>query len=358
MKLYEAQVVENGDLSERGKILVYCPKLSENLISVIYTSPYAAGWEGGFIAIPEVGEQVLICQPDESISWYYQSTIISTNPALPTIEESELIETDNLLPDSDIYKARGVPQKIVLKDTRGNQLSLKALANNKFLNIGAELKSSVGKKLLLSDSPKMDCVILRNEHGDGIKITSSADPVSPARALELHSRGPQKFISRESQIDLIVKEGRECNITNESTGLNRNSAEPEKYGNINISSKNKDINLTVFEEDGKVFIDALGSNGIIQIDSGNKITIWATDNIEIRSGKDIKLKSDSKISIESGSDINIKSGGNLNLDASRITNIRSDSNVNIDGSQVHLNSGSSSPANGTDVQKLNNSYGN
>lgn len=359
MKLYEAQVIENGDLSERGKILVYAQKLSENLIPVVYTSPYAAGWESGFIAIPEVGEQVLISQPDESTTWYYVATIISPNPAIPTNGlENVLLVSDNMLPDDDIYKARGVPQKMVFKDSRGNQLSLKSLANEKFINTSAELKSGAGKRLILSDSPRMDSVILRNEHGDGMKITSTADVASPARAIEMHSRGPQKFISRESQVELLVKEGREININNESTGLNKNPSEPEKFGNINISSKNKDINLTVYEEDSKVFIDALGANGLVQIDSNGKILILATGNVEIRSGAEIKLKCAGALTLDSDKDINIKSGGNINLQASRVTNIKAGSNVNMDGNQVHLNSGFSSDANGVDVQKQNNSYGN
>lgn len=356
MIIYEAQVTDTTDITTRGYIQVYCKKMGEYHFKVVYTSPYSAGAEGGFIAIPDIGSQILILKPDGSDDWYYMTTIVT--PSQGIAEKWKAKGSGTVMPDNRIYQANATPQKILLQDPAGNKLSLSHLANDEFINRRAELKSSVGKKLILSDSPYMDCVLLKNEHNDGLKITARSTPLTPSRSIELECRGSQAIVSRESSIDIMVHEGRELNIGNTSTGINRNPGAVEEYGNINIFSKRRDINLTVYEDNGKVFIDALGSDGLIQIDSGNKITIYANQNVEIRAGKDLLLKAEGNINLEAGKSISMKSATSNTIDSGGSTNIKAGSNVNLDGAQVHLNSGFASPGSSVKVDKIANSYNN
>ena len=62
-------------------------------------------------------------------------------------------------------------------------------------------------------------------------------------------------------MDILVHDGKELNIKNTSTGVNRPRLEREHYGNVNIGSLYRDVNMSVRSQDGRVFIDALGIAG-------------------------------------------------------------------------------------------------
>lgn len=360
MRLCRGQIVSNTDLAGQGRILVYAKEVSDAAFFVTYVSPYGAHSEGGMIAIPEEGHEILITQPENSSMWYYLGTIY-VQPEGKAEKGKEVLYPINsrkeLFPDQDIYKARGKPQKIVLKSPAGNSLTLSDSYNPKYFNQKAELKSSTGKKLALIDSPNVDCIILRNEHRDGVKITSSPSVVSAARSVEIESKGPQKYICRESQMELLVKDGKELNIKNESTGINRNEADPTKYGNINLRSRYRDINLVANSQDGRIFLDALGTNGSIQIDSNGKIILWAEGDLELRAGGNIKLKAGANIQAEADGAIELKAGSVGTLSADGRINIKAGGVAAMDGSQVHLNSKIAQSANGVDINRLVNYYG-
>lgn len=357
MRICLGQVFDVHDFMQRGVFFVYAKEVSENPVEVTYVTPYASQHEAGMVAIPEEGTSVLIVLPENSSKWYYMGATYE-----PSVQRGteKILKENQYLPDKNIYRARGRPQKVLLKDTKGNQLTLSSEYNPKFSNIKAELASSKGKKLILSDSPTFDSVLLRNEHRDGLKITATADNVSPARSIELECKGPQKIISRNSEIEIRVNDGREVTIENLSTGIKNDPAFPEQFGNINVISHNKDINLTTKGLTGKIFIDALGPEGHIQIDSAGTVTIWADRAVKIK-GATIDIKADQDVNIEAGGSMNIKAGGTLTLQGSQ-SNIGGDSTVAIEGpSRLDLNRGSrivAGSANiGTEDKKLN-SYGN
>lgn len=359
MRCLKGIVHDNFDPNQEGKIWVYCKEEGDDLIPVTYTSPYSAGYRGGMIAIPEKGTMVLIVQPDNAREWYYQGSIFKTEGNIP--------EKDNLISDQEIgsifdpqtYKARGVPQQIIIQDPKGNQLKLSSSYNPKYINNRAHLKSSLGKILILSDSPLMDCVILRNEHGDGLKITSQEDIVSPARTIELKSKGPQKMISSESQIDIRVVDGRDINILNTSTGQNAAPGDQsEKYGNVNVESQYKDINLTVRAQDGKVFINAKGSDGLVQIDSQGRIFISGQNGVDILANDgNLNLVSNQDVNIQ-GANINILAQQSLAMQGTTSASMLGTSIASIDAPALQLNSGTSQPAQAADPEsKEDNDYG-
>lgn len=356
MKLYYAQVVNCFDLGQRGVFQAYCRDVHDSPFEVTYATPYAVQNEAGMVAVPEEGTMILICQPDNIDKWFYLGATFERPMEQGT---NRVFDTTYRYPDKNITRTRGRPQKVVLQDIKGNKLTLSNEYSPKYVNIKAQLESSLGKKLTLSDSPDKSCILLKNEHGDGLKITTRPDVVSAARSIELESRGPHRYISRDSEIEIRVNDGKEITIENNSTGIKMDTTAPQQYGNINLTSGFRDINLTTKGAAGRIFLDSLGPGGHIQIDSEGTITIWSRGPAKIKCGS-LDIKSDSSVNIEATTSLSLKAGGVVNIQGSN-TNIGGDNTVSIEGpSRIDLNKGSrvsAPPANVTETDRLPNNYG-
>jgi len=321
-KFIIATVEDNIDLTSTGRF--YARTTVEGKLLVNYATP-----NSGLAMIPEVGDTILICQPDDTGAypegmWIYVSTLMAAIPDTSIIaDRDKLAQNRKVLPDVTMYEGRGIPQQLLITSPKGNRLLLSDRYNPEFFDVKAELKSSTGKTVQLNDSPKISAIILSNEHNDRIKITTDESVNSAAQSIEVECRGPQKHICRESQMDVLVFDGTELNVTNTSEGTN---AQGGFWGNINVESKNKDVNITVGNNasnvGGKININAMGTDGLIQIFSGNRIVIDATADIEVH-----------------GANISMVADGNLSLTAGGVMSISSGANTNIDGAQVFLNSG-------------------
>lgn len=357
MKIYKTQVVSTTDLTQTGRFTARLDGLGE--IDVIYTTPYlGTNAEGGFFAIPEEGAEVLVTQPDNSPEYFYLNSIAGIPNLLPNTQQVE-VPPEDILPERGIYAHRGVPMRFGFYTPKGNKVLLSDGYNSQSIDIKVGLQSHTGKKVLLHDSPDIDSILIWNEHRDGIKITTDATEVSPARAIEVESVGPQSYICKESQMDILVYDGRELNIKNQSTGVNRpGGSAAAKYGNINVESEHRDINMTVRSADGRIFIDALGEAGLIQLDSTGKVIVNSTaNNVEVNAGLSILLKAVGNISLEAGGLITMKSGAGINLDTTGLATILGALGVNADGATIHLNEGLSPPVAPIEIIKLDNYYG-
>lgn len=277
-----AEVKDNTDLSRRGVFRVQEESYA-GTIPVKYVTPYWASFNGGFVAIPEVGSLVLICQPENDLGWYYLGSVYNTRRASALAEEGDLIKERDILPDAQIYKARGIPQRQTFLSPRKNGLILSDEYNPDYFNIKTTLRSSTGKRFELIDSPLIDAIIMRNEHHDHIKISTTANGSHAARTIEAETQGPVRVISRESSIDVHVEDGKEINITNHSTGAKRISEEDSTPGNINIYSRNRDINLTVDADDGVIYLQSTGQNSHIVLVSEGTIDIQGKKGVNITS---------------------------------------------------------------------------
>lgn len=356
MKLFKAQIVDNTDFLEQGRLLVYAKDIADDAFYVAYVSPYSAHHEGGFVAIPEIGVQILIAQTEGSdMQWYYMGSIFGGREGIDESGNRSLEASDNRVPDREIYRARNKPQRIVIQDPGGNKLVLSHAYSPKYFNLKAELKSGLGKYLMLNDSPRINCIYLKNEFEDGIKITSGEQFSSAERAIEIESRGPQIYTSKESNLNFLVVDGREINIVNQSTGIN--AGDPNRFGNINIESVHNDINIKSSAEDGRIFLDALGQEGLIQIDSNGDVIIYASGDVKIRAGGNLQLKAESDIDIEAGGNLSLKGGGSNSLESTGVTNIKSGANMLIEGSKIDLNGPPAGSANSVSIDKEDNHYG-
>ena len=229
------------------------------------------------------------------------------------------------------------------KGSNGGGITMSEEYNPTFISKKTEVHSEVNKKISLVDSPMIDSIIL--DSGNGSKITLSDNPQNqsvPSRAIQVETVGPQKYINAESQTDIVVKDGRELQVLNNSTGANAPEGDPDLAGNVNVQSKWKDVNVFTQAEQGRIFIECLnesGSNQVIEIQtngSDGAIRIKTKGKVDIDAAN-IGINATGAINMKAGGAINIEAGGNLSL--------KSGGTVFADGSpDIRLNEGGSSSA--------------
>ncbi len=289
MKIQLAEVHDNKDFLEEG-VFFAKNEQSTNAFKVYYVSPYYAGLNGGFIALPEIGSRILVCQPDNDPNWYFLGSTLNFGLAGGMSDPASLSKEKGVYPDKKITKATGNPQRYVFISPKGNALILSDEHNPNYFNISAELRSGAGKALKLIDSPLIDCIILGNEHGDRIKISTGGNDSTAPRSIEIETKGPVDIISKNSSINMKVIDGREINIINSSTGSKRSGASDSTPGNINIVSENNDINVKVQGDSSAIFLEAEGDNGHIILKSKGKVTIDGDKGVDITSAGNIVQK--------------------------------------------------------------------
>ena len=286
--------------------------------TVYYVSPYASNGAGAFIAVPEVGTEVMVCKPTGSSSWYYMGSTFSPEPK--EVEGSSL-KDGQLMPfervDPDMYKARGVPMRYLFRSPEGAGILMSDEYNPEFNNKKTEITSTGSKKITLHDAPTIDAITI--DSGNGSRITLTDDPQNQntaARSIQVESVGPQKYICTESQTDILVGAGgRELQLLNNANGVPYGNS--VNAGNVNIQSKWKDVNVFTQAEQGRIFIECLNESG------NNQQIIIETNG----TGGTIRLKTNGKIDIAADS---------IGIEANTI-DIKAASNLNIESPTINLN---------------------
>lgn len=344
MYLSLAEIRSSVSITKAGTFSAFVKKDNARR-NIIYTSPFKQGVEGGFIGIPNKGQTIICCKSDKRDPWYYLSTVMM--PPRGFGDGAEVSDCKSPLEEIDnrVYKARGVPQRTVWRSDGGNKIVLSDEYNPEYFNRKLELKSGIGKTIAMLDSPEQDYLVMRNEHHDGIKISSEKNQNMAAQSIEIESRGPQKIICREAQIDIWVTEGRELNIINDSTGLFKDPNDANKYGNVNIESSNRDVSIRTKSPSGRIFIQALGPNAsmgadvaenaqliVIRVAGVEKGDLQPT--IQIISSGNLELSADKNITIQAQEDIKFIAGKSIQMNAPNWIDIDAGATGN-----VHLNSG-------------------
>jgi hypothetical protein len=365
MKLYKAQVISNYDYTETGIIQVSSTSFAGNKF-VRYTSPYGGhhnpitGDKSGFFAIPAKGSLVLVAQTEDEDDFYLIS-IIHQSDKRKTTNTIKQIKNKKPVDESLYTLFPGKPQQLKFSDHKGNALILSHGSSPKMNreNIKAELRSGLGKRLSLIDTPIINRIILETEEKDGVYITSRQSDVPTdlgSRHLLLRTGGMIQGLAQHG-IDLTVIDGLEFDISNESAGVY--AAPGVNFGNINITSKHKDINITTDGIAGKVMIRSKGSNGLVQINADGSIIIKApNDNIYVESGGDLNLYAENNLNIEARNNVNIKAGSRAVMSGSSAT-VSLETDAVLDGTFVHLApAGGVSPATGAEgATNITNDYG-
>ena len=341
-KLFVGQVDPRGgdiDPTRSGMMRVVIPEVGVK--QVRYSTPYhGGGTGGGFFAIPLPGTTVLVCNPQNAgDEWYYLGSIIAPGPAfLGNVPQDKVKDSKvdkgklgqgllsgefanmPILPEEKIYKTRLRPMQYVFKSPAGHKLVISDQYQDDFWNQSIKLESSKGKLAILDDSPQIDCVTIRNEHMDGIRISSSfQEPDQPARAIDIECEGPQSHTTRAGQMNILVREkGKNLYISNLADGDNNEqisaSAPPDvaSWGKINIKTINNDINLvakegtlTAMENKPSIFLTTKGSESVIQLKSDGGINIIGDKGVVITANKnDVQINSlDGDIVLNSSNNI-------------------------------------------------------
>lgn len=366
MKILEVVVKSFADQSKTGRIEAIRRQGSgDNVVEESYIVFYTSPWGSidvkdtkktpGVFAIPGPGQVILIVQPDDSSNWYFLSVVHSG----PSIKNGTNVP-------KDMYKKREAPEKFIIRDPKGNELSF-SYGYKKNFDFKVLLKSGLGKRLVLNDSPKTNHVSLTNEKGDGLKIRGrnvgpfvSFPPPPASRSIELQSKGPLNLLSRESGINMSVADGKDITIQNSSTGLNalyadlltdQTSILGQKfpflivpYGNINLTSDWRDVNITAGKTHGalqkilpaavyqipdisehyrgKVMITSKGGvttaaaqGSIIQLHSDGSVIIKAPKGKVYIQGDTVNVRGDSELNLESRGFVNINAGVNITMTA-------------------------------------------
>jgi len=310
----------------------------------------------GCIMIPEEGQEVIVANIDGG--WYYQGTVVSDAPATLPSELDIDAEKDLAQP----------PHQLINYDTAGNPCTATFSYDGARLELSREstsnredryvlLESPTKKKLLLSDNTWFDSIILENEHGDGLTITSNndfKDLNSPVRGAKLESWGPLKLRSARGEIGVQVKNGQELTISNSSNGFFSNGP---PYGNVNIESQSRNVNILTGADPllgftGTINLFAMGTGGAVQIDCGlGGITIHTKGALNIQSDL-------GNIDIAAlGGSINMFATAGINMLSPAGVKIDGGSLVGIDGAMIHLNNGMGKNAGALPAIVVVNEYG-
>lgn len=338
-----AEVRSRVDPGRGGTFLANVTAEGNTEQEIYYVSPYGSNDSGAFVAVPEVGTEILVCRPTGGVSWYYMGTTFAPEPRETTgspLKDNEIMPLERV--DPEIYKARGAPLKYLFKSPQNAGLTISDEYNPGFFNRYVRLHSSRSKKVELHDAPTIDSIIL--DTGNGSRITLTDDPQTqgiPSRAIQVETVGPQKYINTESQTDIVVHEaGRELQLLNLANGVPFESDEEINAGNVNIQSKWKDVNVFTQAEEGRIFIECLNESG-----KNQQIVIETNGD-----GTDgITIKTTGSVNISADRDINMRAGGNMNLQCQKYSvncskvDIESSGQVDIDGSKIYLASETASP---------------
>ena len=332
-------VVSNFDSgSKTGKMSVEMDE-SGLTIDVIYVSPFYHLNGGGVLAIPDIGSKILVFNDLNSGYYYYLGTIIDTpsNPVIGGMIGWEPIS------EPGVYSERGIPQKVTYTNQVGAGLKISRRLLPNYMTSKVNLDSEKGKRISLSDSPKSDVVLIRNEHGDGIVISSQANDVHADRSIEVKCKGSQHFVSYQAAMNFYLIEGKDISIENFSTGSNSNTTAGEKgrFGNINIKSHNADINITGKGDKSDIFITTPKAR--IEIKADGSVLIDSQDSVRIQALKNIELKSTAgDISMEA-LNINMKSTLNTNIQSMLNTSIEATANFTAKGTLLATLTSDASP---------------
>tara|TARA_R110002110_G_scaffold45134_1_gene138113 strand:- start:2610 stop:3716 length:1107 start_codon:yes stop_codon:yes gene_type:complete len=335
---------EEGD----GKISVLLPQVNaDHPVPVYMTSPGYQVGGGGVLVFPDTGDQIICLRDLNTSEIFYLATILKADKPAPG---TGLIDFSTI--PKNTYNKGGKPVKQTFTNSAGAGLTLTRshdpTPHTEIVN-SVRLSSEKGKKVVIDDSPGVEAVIVRNQHGDGLTIKGDADKVLAGRTVDLHSESNQTFTCFGGQMKHLVVDGRDLHIENTSTGAmaqqpapenwpNPEGQGPKQYGGIYLMSEWGDCSVSTKAEDGRIFI--VTPNARIQITENGAVQIDAASDIQVRSEGNISLQAEGDLNMEAAN-INLNTTGNLKARGTNEVSISSSGPTNIDGGAINLNSNAS-----------------
>ena len=238
MNVIKGQVVSNVDAGEAGAVFAVFPRLGEDPQLVTYTSPFFKVNGGGFLGVPEIGDNILAFhnenpEPGEE-RLYYISTIVSDSD----MPDSERNPKFNTIPANDVSPySKGKPVGQRLTNQTGAGLYIQRNFTASKISNNVTLHAETGEEVNVGSIG----VQISNPDGDSIVLTGpESTEFHSARSLYVNTDGPQEFKCLTGDINMRIDNGGDINIENNSWGLN---GVPPWSGNIRLKSRWKDITL-------------------------------------------------------------------------------------------------------------------
>jgi hypothetical protein len=360
MDIVKGIVSHNASPLPDGSFFAVFLKMGAKPVRVYMTSPFYKLNGGGQLAIPERGDQILAMYDSDSDEMYYQSTILRVDPEYNNTELSYF----QVVPKT-MYNKGGKPVKVYYQNALGSGLEITRNYDptpGSTIVDSVVMKSEKGKKIALDDSPGLDAVFVRNQHGDGLTIKGDADNIFPSRITTLKSNGSQFYTCFEGQMELTVVDGRDIIIANNSTGSMSKTPSldfwpngpteqpPKRYGGVYLRSENGDVSISSQALDGRIFI--VTPKGRIQITEDGSIQIDSESDIQIRSSGDISMKADGDLKLE-GANVDINATGSLTTTGGSQVSILSGGNLSADAAAINLQTGVSQAAQSPTIESNN-----
>lgn len=328
----------------------------EDLDEIRLSSPYETSDKGTFkIPTPRIGSTIVICKPTGSSQWIY----LATCPGYHWVGDGVADPIKKYNPGLSVSVDRGgvgdqgngYDGSLVIQNDLGCGLKLAQTMGPKGNRIYSELYTGKKKKIKADDSTFNDAIILDTNAGSSFRLTGFPSSKSaPRKGAILNTIGSQHFISQSGDTHLVVQDGGELNLINNSTGFNAFAAAlPFTAGNINLQSKRGDINLLTSNPSSKIFIECLPSTNTpgadapineIVIRSGPAVPTTNANRVIIEAAE-IQLTT-TNLSINSLGTINMTSTGRMAFAAPTIDFTGAAINMDATG-LINLNSGIASP---------------
>lgn len=342
-----AEVRDRTDAARTGSFLACIYGFDNELNRITYVSPYGSNAGGAFIAIPEVGTQILVVRPYNTSQWFYLGTAFSYEPLYDNgqvIRDSVVSPVDRC--DPTMYKSRGYPTHYVFKSPTGAGISMVEDENSEYIKKYTELKSTNNKKIRLDDTPNLDSIILDSGNGAKIMLTNAPDnPINglAAQSVQVQTNGPQRYINYDSQTDIYVGGGgKELQLLNAANGV-LNGTPPDfkpqlgippplkPSGNVNLQSTWRDINVLTKAPSGRIFIECLNAAGV------NQQIVIETNGV----GGGITIKTNGTVMVDALTGVDINTAGNINMQCANFNLNCATMNakagvMNLDGGVVNL----------------------
>lgn len=370
MKLYIGQVLSNDSLNHAGHLRVLRLDSDSSYVDdVYYTSPFGGfslQGRNGFYALPEKDSWIIYAETESVGSLFlYLSTIhkdlseiFAKEKNFETVNSKEItaFKEEGIIPKG-LYNTDGKPQQVILKDRRGNNLTLSDYGDKELgIKRGVFLNSGFGKTLRLDDSPTNNAIRLLNEDGHGISIAGtfkqgfSSGFLTGANEITIKTKDKIDITSDRGTVKIKSRKGNGVEIETEGIGLNNlipriPFAAPwtpaeipplpvgpffNPYGCIKLDSKYRDI--CIFSGKGhkdrqtlgsvawpalihrsRVMIRAYGETGSVQIRSDGSITISAPNNrVYVHAGS-LHMLAEDTLNLRSKGSVNITAGTNISM---------------------------------------------
>jgi len=338
-EIRKAEVRDRTDIGATGTFLAKISGLGEGNQIISYVSPYGSGARAGFIGVPELGTQILVCKPSGSNEWYYMGSTFAPEK----VGKDQPAGTPPFSRvDPNINKVSGVPAKVILHGNNGQGLEISDEQDGKTTNnIKTELTSSNGKKITMHDSPGIDAIKLDSGNNASITLTQNPqnNPQKSAASIEVDCNGPQLHISRESDLEMkVLGGGRELNIHNSANGVpwgNFQHANPiNPAGNVNVQSDWGDVNIMSKSPlMGRIFIETVnpaGQTQLIQLKTNS-----ATGGIVLQTNGTLAIDA-TNIAMNSRGNVAIGCNGLFSVEALGGMAVQTPANIDLEGAIVNL----------------------